>query len=109
MNDTVECPYCGYDNDMTDALIDGLSSDNKFDWECQYCEKDFEVFVEFEPSYSASKIEIIICELCGVATRDICEKGRTFPYPKHLKVNKICNSCYRTEYDKELDAEINNA
>jgi len=35
MYNTVECPYCEYENDMTDALCDGLSSDNTLDWTCQ--------------------------------------------------------------------------
>lgn len=94
MNDTVECPYCEYENDMTDALSDGLSSDNTFDWECSNCEEEFEVYVEFEPSYYPSKIEYVVCEKCGTETRDILEKGKVFPYPEHLKESKVCRSCF---------------
>lgn len=34
--DTVECPYCGHENDMSDGCVD-LPEDNKFDHECEKC------------------------------------------------------------------------
>jgi hypothetical protein len=92
-DDKVECPYCGHENDMSEGTID-LPDDNKFDHECEKCEREFEVFVEFYPSYSSSKIEYVNCEKCGKETRDICSKGRIFPYPKHIKENKICRPCF---------------
>lgn len=54
--DTVECPYCEHDNDMTDGLTD-LPDSLTFDTECEECEKEFEVEVEFYPDYSGNKIE----------------------------------------------------
>lgn len=92
-NDTVECPYCEHENDMSDGTVD-LSSDNKFDQECEMCEREFEVFVEFEPSYSASEIVYINCEKCGKETRDHHKRGRTFPFPKSLSENVVCESCF---------------
>ena len=97
MNDTVECPYCQYENDMTDAL-EGLSSDNTTDWECQNdeCGEEFEVHVEFEPSFSAGKIVYEDCEKCGESTRDndIKKKGRVFPWPDHLTEETVCRFCF---------------
>lgn len=81
--DTVECPYCGCENDMSDALSDGLSDDNKLDWECQGCEKEFEVTVEFEPTYSADKIVYHKCDECGTKTRDIYKEGRVSHFQSH--------------------------
>lgn len=104
MFDTVECPYCGFENDMSDGLTD-LPSDNKFDQECGSCEREFEVEVEFEPRYSSNKIVYENCEKCGTETRDICEKGRIFPYPKHLKVTKICRSCFLKSIGEEMEKE----
>ena len=37
---TIECPYCGYENDTSDWLVD-LPDDNCFDQECENCEKEF--------------------------------------------------------------------
>ncbi|MEV2911461.1 hypothetical protein ABNF65_23360 [Paenibacillus larvae] len=94
MNETVECPYCEHENDMSHALVDGLSDDNTFDWECDNCHEEFEVEVEFEPSFSASKIEYIDCEHCGNNTRDIYEKGRVYPFPERLSGKRVCNQCF---------------
>jgi hypothetical protein len=94
MYDTVECPYCGYENDMTDALCDGLSSDNNIDWECQQCEQEFEVHVEFDPTYSASKIVYEDCDDCGKSTRDIYHSKRIFPFPEKFEGKKLCQECF---------------
>ncbi|MFJ7976510.1 hypothetical protein ACIQZI_12520 [Peribacillus sp. NPDC096379] len=101
MFDTVECPYCEHENDMSEGTVD-LPSDNKFDHECEKCEQEFEVFVEFEPSYSSGAIEYIECERCGTETRDICKRGWIFPYPKHIKENKICRTCFYKGMHEEL-------
>lgn len=101
MSDTVDCPYCDHENDMSDALADGLSDDNKLDWECSNCEREFEVYVEFDPSFSASKIEYIDCENCGSNTRDVLEKGRIFPFPKALEGKRICRHCFHKALSEE--------
>lgn len=107
MYDTVDCPYCGYENDMSDALCDGCPDDNKMDWECQSCEKEFEVEIEFEPSYSASKIEYVDCGMCNKTVRDIYEKGRIVPFPKGLEDKKLCKDCFykalHEEYKKGVE------
>lgn len=91
--ETVECPYCKHENDMSDGLTD-LPSDNKFDHECTGCQEEFEVFVEFEPSYSAGKIIYTKCERCGKEERDICRRRSIFPYPKTFTENEICRGCW---------------
>lgn len=89
MSDTVECPYCGHENEMDDDF-----SSNEFDTECSNCEEEFEVFVEWYPSYSAGKIVYEKCDKCGTETRDIHKKGKVFPYPEHFKETEICKSCF---------------
>jgi hypothetical protein len=91
---------------MSDALCDGLSSDNKLDWECQECEEEFEVTVEFEPSYSAEKIIYDNCDVCSVKTRDIHEEGRVFPFPKALTGKKLCYRCWSKFYFKEMEESV---
>lgn len=59
MFDTVECPYCEHGNDMSEGTID-LPSDDLFDHECENCERNFEVFVEFNPSYITIKLYMSI-------------------------------------------------
>lgn len=104
MNDTVGCPYCEYENDMSDGLID-LPSDNKFDHECSNCEEEFEVFVEFDPCYSSSKIEYVACEKCNRKTREPNVKGRIFPFPKSVIENVLCEECWKAgilaDYERE--------
>lgn len=101
---TVDCPYCDHENDMSDALCDGLSSDNTFDWECESCEKEFEVYVEFDPSYSASEIVIVNCDNCGKETRDPYKDGRVFPFPESLSGKEVCEKCWHEAYMQELES-----
>lgn len=103
MYDAVECPYCEEENDMSNALDDGCPSDNKFDQECQHCGKEFEVYVEFEPTYSASKIEYEDCDICGKSVRDIYKKGRVVPYPNALQGKKACEHCFFEALSKHYD------
>lgn len=100
MYDTVECPYCGYENDMSDGCTD-LPDDNKFDHECENCEKEFEVEVEFDPIYSANKIEYAKCECCNREVRGIYERGRVFPFPK-VREARLCQKCWFKYMSKEL-------
>ena len=102
MFNTVECPYCGHDNDMSDGLVD-LPSDNRFDHECENCEQEFEVYVEFQPIYSGIKIECVDCQQCGDKTRDPYEKGRVFPFPEHLKSKILCKKCYLKGMDEHYE------
>lgn len=105
MSGTVECPYCGKDNDMRDGLTD-LPSDNKFDHECEHCEKEFEVFVEFVPYFSSDEIIFEKCDGCGEETREIRRRKRVYPFPDHLKGDTFCHSCYmqgmKEVYDKKF-------
>ena len=48
----LECPYCGAIQDDTDYR----DADDD-EWECQSCEKEFEVTCEYEPVYRVRKIE----------------------------------------------------
>ncbi len=104
MFETVECPYCDYENDMSDGLVD-LPSDNKFDHECANCGEEFEVEVEFEPSYSSSKIEYVDCQKCGKETREPFVKGRAFPWPKNIEETELCRPCFLNELDKQFQKE----
>ena len=60
----VKCPYCGHKNEMGDYF-----ESNEFDHTCWECGEEFEVYVEYEPSLSASKIEYILCPICGEIKR----------------------------------------
>ena len=98
--DTVKCPYCEYENDMSDGCID-LPDDNKFDHECENCQEEFEVEVEFEPTYSANKITYDICECCGRKTRDSYHRGRVVPFP-NIKESLLCQDCWIKAVAKEI-------
>lgn len=89
----VECPYCNEANDTADYLQD-LDSDNMLDMECSHCEEEFEVYVEFEPTFSANKIVYEECEKCNKKVRDIKHRGSTFPYPHTFNEDKICKNCW---------------
>jgi len=61
MSNTVECPYCKYDNKVTYDDHDGQDS---FDMTCGNCNEEFEVNVEYNPIYNSSKIENEECDKC---------------------------------------------
>lgn len=100
MSSTVECPHCGHENDMSNADL----SSNEFDWECDSCEREFEVQVEWGPSFSASEIGYEACQECGRETRDPQKRGMTFPFPKGDKT-VLCYKCYCEYYGRELEQE----
>lgn len=102
--ETVECPYCEHENDMSDGLTD-LPSNNKFDTECEKCGKEFEVEVEFDPSYSGSAIEYKNCDSCDASVRDINTKGRVFPFPKNTNAEKLCEPRFRKLMHEQFERE----
>ena len=83
--DTVECPYCKYENDMSDGCVD-LLDDNKFDHECENCGEEFEVEVEFEPIYSANKIVYDTCEYYKKNPIKFCEDYLGIELSKFQKI-----------------------
>lgn len=96
----VDCPCCGHENDVTDALQD-LDRDNMTDWECSECGEEFELQAEFEPSWSASKIEYHECENCGDVSRYVKHKGKVFPYPK-TEAKVLCEPCWRAGVSEDM-------
>lgn len=94
MADTVTCPYCGHENDTTDMLY-GLDSTNNTDWECFECEEEFNVYVEFEPTFYPSKIQYINCPICSDETRDYMSR----------EGKEICIKCGTKEILKEMKVE----
>lgn len=104
IGDTVECPYCEHENDMSEGTVD-LPNDNKFDHECQNCEREFEVYVEFAPSYSSSEIVYVTCEKCGKETREPCERGMIFPFPKSISESIVCKPCFYKGHHDDFNNE----
>lgn len=94
MYDTVECPHCGYDNDMSDGLTD-LPSNNRFDHECTNCEEEFEVQVEFTPEYVGVEIDYNTCGVCESRVRNPKYKGKVYPYPKTF-IEVLCDDCWHS-------------
>lgn len=105
MIDTIECPYCKEDHTLFDPLTD-LPSDNTFDEECEHCGEMFQVYVEFEPTFSSDKIIYTTCEICKDSVRDVVHKERTFPFPEHIKEKEICRPCYRKEMLNSLNKKV---
>jgi len=93
-----ECPYCKYGNS-----INCLEDDN-FDHECEGCEKEFEVNIEYDPIICTSEIEYRICIDCKKEYRFT---GQSFPRPEiykniDLKEYYVCPACFHRETIKEL-------
>lgn len=103
-NDTVECPHCGQENDMSDGTVD-LPDDNKFDHECDHCDREFEVAVEFFPTYRSGKIEYVTCEKCSTETRDPATRGKTYPFPDSLHENVVCRPCFHKGFQEDFKHE----
>jgi len=57
MIEKAKCPYCGHENDMTEALS-GLSQDDKFDWECGNCGKSFQAKADIDVYFVVAEILI---------------------------------------------------
>lgn len=55
MVDKAKCPYCGHENDMSEALY-GLSQDDRFDWECAGCDQSFQVQADIDVHFNVSAI-----------------------------------------------------
>lgn len=104
MSKLVDCPYCNYENDATDYLID-VGSEDKFDCECSNCEEEFEVYVECVPSMTAYKIEYVDCEKCSRSTRDPKIKGKVFPFPKGIDEQVLCDDCWIKGVVKDVGEE----
>ena len=52
MYDVIICPYCKHEHEPT-----GSHEDDSGDWECGECEREFECLIEYNPTYTTSKIE----------------------------------------------------
>lgn len=100
--DTVDCPYCEHENDMSDGTTD-LPDSLTFDHECEKCEKEFEVEVDFSPNYYSDEIIYEECERCKEPVRDSCNKGKTHPWPKNTEENVLCRNCFLKSHDEERD------
>lgn len=103
---TVDCPYCGHEHDESDLLsnvLPDLDDDNQTDYECEHCEEEFEVSVEFEPSAWAEKIEYTECDRCKSEVRDIFVQGRVLPFPEERGYKKLCRNCFSEEYRQEIE------
>lgn len=57
MKDTVRCPYCGHKNELK------AFEDDIIEIECEKCKEEFEVEVEYWPSFNTRKKEL--CPRCG--------------------------------------------
>lgn len=106
MFSVVECPYCMEDNDMDDYLSD-ISGNETFDLECAHCDEEFEVRVEFEPTFSAEKIVIDTCESCKTTTRDAYRRGKVHPYLKSREFDVLCFDCFHTRKYEEYKLNDN--
>lgn len=60
-DETIECPYCGKDTEFNPDFEGADSNDT----ECEHCGKEFEVLVEYMPTYSTLTIDYNICKDCG--------------------------------------------
>jgi transcription elongation factor Elf1 len=75
MDDSIECPYCGCDNEIT---YDDHDGNDEFDMECKNCNEEFEVTTTWYPTYDSSKIEYKKCIDCGEEYR---VEGKSYPKP----------------------------
>lgn len=101
MSYLVECPYCEEENKIEHE------GEVEFDFECDHCGEEFEVKVEYDPIFTASKIRYETCRDCGKKYR---HEGKSFPKPSKydgmdLKDYIICNKCYCRETLKDMEKQ----
>ena len=95
----VECPYCG-----CECEIDCIESDC-FDVDCESCEKEFEVNVEYDPTLTATEIHNYDCVECGKRYRWY---GDWSPWPKKYKSSKVrlCEPCRHKGVIEDMEQEF---
>jgi hypothetical protein len=92
-DDHIECPYCLEDNLLSKILEDRDHAES-FDVECTFCQKEFEITVEYEPSYMSHKIEYEKCEHCGDEVRySLRNRKNSFPFPDVFGEKEVCRKC----------------
>ena len=91
---TVDCPYCNEEVEIDDSNL-------------EYLNKEFDVYVEFEPVGSAEEIEYRKCDCCKREDkiRNFYKRGRTFPFPKDKKFEVLCHNCYGKQISLEWEQE----
>ena len=75
MDSIAKCPYCGYENDLPKGIeiLDILEDEsNNCNFECEKCEEEFVIHVEFNPTYHVSKM--LSCEYCKKKTENERER-----------------------------------
>nr|WP_319555971.1 hypothetical protein [uncultured Vibrio sp.] len=50
--DTINCPHCDHEHQPS-----GCHETDDGEWECENCEEEFVVLIEYNPMYSTSKKE----------------------------------------------------
>lgn len=91
-NDSIICPYCGYDNGDDDYSTNGHSGTEE---QCVECEKRFHCEPEYSVTYSTYKRD------CWNGEPHKWETERCFqPYTDGRKI-KQCQICYKNEVFKE--------
>jgi DNA-directed RNA polymerase subunit RPC12/RpoP len=99
MSENVECPHCGQ---FVATEHDG---ETEYDQECSKCGEEFEVTVEFDPTYYSSIILYHNCLECGKKYRyqgygSLLEKYKHLPRHEQY-VCQDCNSKILAEEIKE--------
>lgn len=93
----VICPYCKCKVDINNSILVDLDAENYIeDYECDNCEKEFDVYIEFEPIGSTEKITYENCDCCKREDkrRNFYKRDNTFPFPNDKRYSKLCRSCY---------------
>lgn len=104
MDSIAKCPYCGYENDLPKGIeiLDMLEDEsNNCNFECEECEEEFVIHVEFNPTYHVSKM--LSCEYCENKTEKLKNKNNTSLFPKKLKDFNVCLDCYGEHMRNELN------
>ena len=107
----VDCPYCGENIEVDDSNLEYLNSDNYIeDYECDSCEKEFDVYVEFDPIGRAIEITHKKCDCCGKEDkkRNMYMRGNVFPFPDNKKYSTLCHTCHSTLMGKKWEEEEKN-
>lgn len=87
----VKCPHCGNEQlvrkEWINKTYDGIE-----DVICKYCDKEFDIEIEFECYTKIAEYERCDCCKVFVKTREIFYKHKWLDFPSEY--NKLCNECY---------------
>lgn len=88
----IECPYCGFEQDVCHDDGFGFREDTAHEVECHKCEKNYVFYTSISYDYSTSKAD--------------CLNGSPHNVKVIDNINMVSESCRDCDYEKRIWKDI---